>query len=124
MSRPVNTGRSGTTLQINACGWAVLRCPSCRRSIAGLESSWSLFAGPRFGEPYRISQFPIAARHSIPQTVTLPRSREPEDHGASPPHHRSARRVADVASSDCSLSHPAERPELVKHRGSRPLSTF
>jgi pimeloyl-ACP methyl ester carboxylesterase len=80
VDRP-NTGRSGTDIcRINAVklGKAPIEdLPAINRYAA--ESSWVTFRwGPRFGEPYPDTQFPVAAADSYyPQTVST--YRDPEE---------------------------------------------
>jgi len=80
VDRP-NTGRSGTDIcKINAVklGKAPIgELPAINRYAA--ESSWVTFRwGPKFGEPYPNTQFPIAAADSYyPQTVST--YRDPEE---------------------------------------------
>jgi pimeloyl-ACP methyl ester carboxylesterase len=80
VDRP-NTGRSGTDIcKINAVklGKApIAELPAINRYAA--ESSWVTFRwGPKFGEPYPDTQFPIAAADNYyPQTVST--YRDPEE---------------------------------------------
>jgi pimeloyl-ACP methyl ester carboxylesterase len=80
VDRP-NTGRSGTDIcKINAVklGKAPIgELPAISRYAA--ESSWVTFrCGPKFGEPYPNTQFPIAAADNYyPQTVST--YRDPEE---------------------------------------------
>ena len=80
VDRP-NTGRSGTDIcKINAVklGKAPIgELPAINRYAA--ESTWVTFRwGPKFGEPYPNTQFPIAAADSYyPQTVST--YRDPEE---------------------------------------------
>ena len=80
VDRP-NTGRSGTDIcKINAVklGKAPIgELPAINRYAA--ESSWVTFRwGPKFGEPYPNTQFPIAAADNYyPQTVST--YRDPEE---------------------------------------------
>jgi pimeloyl-ACP methyl ester carboxylesterase len=80
VDRP-NTGRSGTDIcKINAVrlGRAPIgELPAINRYAA--ESSWVTFRwGPKFGEPYADTQFPIAAADNYyPQTVST--YRDPEE---------------------------------------------
>jgi len=77
----VNTGRSGTDIcKINAVRLgraAVSELPAINRYA--FESSWVTFRwGPRFGEPYPDTQFPIAAADTYyPQTVST--YRDPDE---------------------------------------------
>jgi pimeloyl-ACP methyl ester carboxylesterase len=80
VDRP-NTGRSGTDIcKINAVklGRApIAELPAINRYAA--ESAWVTFRwGPKFGEPYPDTQFPIAAADNYyPQTVST--YRDPEE---------------------------------------------
>jgi pimeloyl-ACP methyl ester carboxylesterase len=80
VDRP-NTGRSGTDIcKINAVklGKApIAELPAINRYAA--ESSWVTFRwGPKFGEPYPDTQFPIAAADNYyPQTVST--YRDPQE---------------------------------------------
>jgi pimeloyl-ACP methyl ester carboxylesterase len=80
VDRP-NTGRSGTDIcRINAVRLgraAASELPAINRYAA--ESSWVTFRwGPKFGEPYPNTQFPIeAASNYYPQTIST--YRDPEE---------------------------------------------
>src|SRR5258708_560093 len=80
VDRP-NTGRSGTDIcRINAVKLGKAppsELPAINRYAA--ESSWVTFRwGPRFGEPYPDTQFPIEATNNYyPQTVST--YRDPQD---------------------------------------------
>lgn len=80
VDRP-NTGRSGTDIcKINAVRLGVApasELPAINRYAA--ESSWVTFRwGPKFGEPYPNTQFPIeAAANYYPQTVST--YRDPQE---------------------------------------------
>jgi hypothetical protein len=74
----VNTGRAGTDIcKINAVKLGLLpppQLPAINRYSA--ESAWVTFRwGPKFGEPYPDTQFPIeAADNYYPQTIAIRRS--------------------------------------------------